>query len=376
VSGAPGPRRAVLSDRQKLDWLRLLRSENVGPATFRLLVNRFGGAAEALDALPNLSARGGLKRPIRICPVEDAERELEAAARLGAALVAWGEPGYPPRLATVDGGPPLLYAAGDLSATDRPMVSIVGSRNCSALGRRLVATLANDLCSEGFVIVSGLARGIDTAAHQASVEKGTVAVLAGGLGHLYPAENAALAENIKSTGALITEMPPDWVARAKDFPRRNRIISGVSYGVVVVEAASRSGSLITARFAGEQGREVFAVPGSPLDPRADGTNRLIRQGATLTRNADDILEVLRPMLDLQPPPLAPLSEPDDDGGNPEDIDDSDRQRVIDALGPSATPIDDVLRATGLTAGQLMLALIELELAGRIERHPGQRISLI
>ena len=376
MTGESDKRRPGLTERQKLDWLRLLRSENVGPATFRLLVNRFGGAAEALEALPELSARGGLKRPIRICPLDEAERELEAAARLGAQPVTWGEAGYPARLADVEGGPPLLYCSGDLSVANRPMVAIVGSRNCSALGRKLVTVLASELGSEGLVIASGLARGIDAAAHSAALANGTVAVLAGGHGHLYPAENVDLAGRIEETGALITEMPPDWVARAKDFPRRNRIISGISYGVVVVEAAARSGSLITARFALEQGREVFAVPGSPLDPRAEGTNRLIRQGATLTRTAEDVLEVLRPMLGLAPPPIAPLAEPDDYVSGPGDIDDSDRRKVYDALGPSPVAIDDVLRSTGLAPSQVMLALIELELAGRIERHPGQRVSLI
>lgn len=376
MTGTGGSRQATLTDAQKLDWLRLLRSENVGPATFRALVNRFGSAAAAIDALPDLSARGGLRRRIKVCSRADAEREIETAARLGATLVAWGEPGYPKRLADTEGGPPLLYSAGRLDVTHMPTVAIVGSRNCSALGRRLVSTLAHDLGAEGFAVVSGLARGIDAAAHQASVRTGTIAILAGGHGHIYPAEHGDLANAIKADGALITEMPPDWIARAKDFPRRNRIISGASYGVVIVEAAARSGSLITARFALEQGREVFAVPGSPLDPRADGTNRLIRDGATLTRNAEDVLEVLRPMLGLFAPPVAPLGEPEDGRPVSADIDDSDRRRVIDAIGPSPVAIDDILRLTGLSHGQLMLALIELELAGRIERHAGQRVSLL
>jgi DNA processing protein len=376
VSSQANGSQATLTDGQKLDWLRLLRSENVGPATFRLLINRFGSAGAAIEALPELSARGGLKRRIRVCPREDAEREIASAKRLGAKLVAWGDQGYPRRLADTEGGPPLLYAAGNLGVSSLPTVAIVGSRNCSALGRRLVTVLANDLGAEGLAIVSGLARGIDSAAHQASVTTGTIAVLAGGLGHIYPAENIDLAEAIKAEGALLTEMPPDWVARAKDFPRRNRIISGVSYGVIVVEAAARSGSLITARFAAEQGREVFAVPGSPLDPRAEGTNRLIRDGATLTRNAEDVLEVLRPMLGLAPPPITPLGEPGEDLSKQADLDETDRRRVFDALGPSPVALDDILRLTGLSHGQLMLALIELELAGRIERHPGQRVSLI
>ncbi len=375
MTGQSDGSRATLTDGQKLDWLRLLRSENVGPATFRLLINRFGSAGAAIEALPELSARGGLKRRIRVCPREDAEREIASAKRLGASLVAWGDQGYPRQLAHTEGGPPLLYAAGNFSVSRLPTVAIVGSRNCSALGRRLVTMLANDLGAEGFAIASGLARGIDAAAHQATLSTGTIAVLAGGLGHIYPAEHVELANAIKAEGMLITEMPPDRVARAKDFPRRNRIISGVSYGVIIVEAAARSGSLITARFAAEQGREVFAVPGSPLDPRAEGTNRLIRDGATLTRKADDVLEVLRPMLGLAPPPVAPLSEPDVDLSKQADLDDTDRRRVFDALGPSPVALDDILRLTGLSHGQLMLALIELELAGRIERHPGQRVSL-
>jgi DNA processing protein len=380
VSAPPEGSRAKLTDAQKLDWLRLLRSENVGPATFRLLVNRFGSASAAIEALPELSARGGLKRRIRVCSRADAEREIAMADRFGAKLVAWGDTGYPRRLADTEGGPPLIYAAGNLTVADMPTVAIVGSRNCSALGRRLVSVLANGFGAEGFAVVSGLARGIDAAAHQASLTTGTIAVIAGGHGHIYPPEHEDLAETIKAQGALISEMPPDWVARAKDFPRRNRIISGVSYGVVIVEAAARSGSLITARFALEQGREVFAVPGSPLDPRAEGTNKLIRDGATLTRNAEDVLEVLRPMLGLFAPPIAPFGEPGGEPGDetakPADIDDTDRRRVLDALGPSPVAVDDILRLTGLSHGQVMLALIELELAGRIERHPGLRVSLV
>lgn len=365
----------ALSAAQKLDWLRLLRSENVGPITFRALINRFGGAAEALEALPRLSAKGGLSRSIRICPREEAEREIAAAGRLGAELLAWGDAGYPPLLARVEDAPPLVYAAGDIAVSELPAVAIVGSRNCSAVGRRMAATIAAQLAREGFAVVSGLARGIDAAAHEASLGTGTIAVLAGGLGRLYPPEHAGLADAIRETGLLLTEMPPDWIAKAKDFPRRNRIISGVAYGVIVVEAAARSGTLITARFALEQGREVFAVPGSPLDPRAEGTNRLIRNGATLVRDADDVLETLRPMLGRLPPPT-PLAEPEGAGETgPMDVDESGRRRVLDALSPTPTELDDIVRQTGLTPAQVMLVLIELELAGRIERHTGNRVSL-
>lgn len=373
MAAGDGAARSGLDDAQRLDWLRLLRSENVGPNTFRALINRYGGAAAALDALPELSVRGGLKRPIRICPRGEAEAELSAASRLGLSLVALGEPAYPPLLAHIEGAPPLLYVAGEPAVLERPMVAIVGARNCSAAGRRLAERMAADLAAEGLVIVSGLARGIDAAAHRASLGAGTVAVLAGGHGRLYPEEHVALAAEITARGALVSEMPPDWVARGKDFPRRNRIISGLSRGVVVIEAAIRSGSLITARLAAEQGREVFAVPGSPLDPRSDGTNRLIRQGANLTRSAGDVLEVLEPMLARPPAPpaveeAAPVAEtfaaPDDARG-----------RVVEALSPSPIEIDELARHTGLPSGTVLQVLVELELAGRLERHPGQRVSL-
>jgi len=293
---------ARLNRHQRLSWLRLIRSENVGPATFRALVNEFGGAEAAIAALPMLSRRGGRAHEIRLCTEAEAEAELEAAESLGASLVAIGEPGYPPALAQVDAPPPLLYAKGRLDLADIPIVAIVGARNGSAVGQKFTRQLATELALEGFVIASGLARGIDTAAHLAALEHGTIAVLAGGVDIVYPPENEDLQRAIGERGLLISERSPGFAPRGKDFPRRNRLISGISLGVVVVEAAERSGSLITARFAGEQGREVFAVPGSPLDPRSAGTNNLLKQGAGLVTCARDILEVLAPILGRPPAP--------------------------------------------------------------------------
>ena len=304
ASGAP---HLKLTDRQRLSWLRLLRSENVGPATFRALVNQFGGAEAALAELPMLSRRGGRAQSIRVCSEAEAEAELEAARQAGAELVAIGELGYPPALAQIDAPPPLLFVKGKLDLADRPMVAIVGARNGSAIGQKFTRQIATELGLEGFVIASGLARGIDTAAHTASLERGTAAVLAGGIDIVYPPENADLQQAIGEQGLLISERSPGFIPRGKDFPRRNRLISGISLGVLVVEAAERSGSLITARFGGEQGREVFAVPGSPLDPRAAGTNNLLKQGACLVTSARDIVEVLAPILGrrFRPPANSP-----------------------------------------------------------------------
>ncbi len=285
-----------LTDEQRLDWLRLIRSESVGPSTFRVLVRRYGDAAEALTALPELARRGGVTRPLRICPRRDAEQELEAARLLGVKLIGLNEAEYPPRLRMIDDAPPLLAVRGNVAALARPMVAIVGSRNASAAGIRFAERLARDLGEAGFAITSGLARGIDGAAHRGSLSTGTVAVLAGGHAHVYPPEHVELARTIAVDGALVSEMPLSWEPRARDFPRRNRLISGLAAGVVIVEAAKRSGSRITARCALEQGREVFAVPGSPLDPRAEGSNELLKEGATPVTAAADVVTVLRPIL--------------------------------------------------------------------------------
>lgn len=369
-----------LSDTQRLAWLQLIRSENVGPITFRMLINRFGGADRALEALPALSARGGLKRAIKICPQESAASELAEAQRRGLEIVALGEPHYPAGLRAMESAPPLLFVNGNLDALTRPMIAMVGSRNCSAAGARLAAGIASGLAGAGHVIVSGLARGIDAAAHKATLASGTVAVLAGGVDNIYPSEHADLYAAIRERGAIVSEMPLGFEPRARDFPRRNRIIAGLSMGTVVVEAAKRSGSLITARLAGEMGREVFAVPGSPLDPRADGPNGLIKDGAVLTRNATDVLEALPRWGNdgLAPPPAAGLPDGVAAAGGEwsDDVADGERARVASALGAAPIEIDEIIRHTGLAPAVVLTALLELELAGRLARHPGQRVSLV
>lgn len=365
-----------LSEAQRLDWLRLIRSENVGPATFRALINRYGGAAGALAALPELARRGGA-RALRIAGKAEAERELSNINAIGARVVALGEPEYPPALAFVDAPPPLLIMRGKNAVLKGRTVSIVGSRNASALGRRLTRMLAEEMGAEGYVIGSGLARGIDAAAHEASLPTGTIAVLAGGIDQVYPSEHRALYDRICEEGAVVSEMPFGWQAQARDFPRRNRIIAGLGLGVVVIEAAERSGSLITARLAGEMGREVFAVPGSPLDPRAAGTNRLIKEGATMTTGAEDVLEQLRVLNPSDWTATTPILFRSEDGeasetGPPE----GERARLIDALGPAPVEVDVLIRETGLNSGFVQVILLELELAGRIERMHGNRVALI
>lgn len=368
-----------LSDTQRLAWLRLLRSENVGPATFRALVNQFGGAEAAIKALPDLSRRGGRAQAIRLCSIEDAEAELARAKAIGAHLVAHGEAGYPLALAHVDAPPPLIYVKGRLELADMPIVAIVGARNGSAAGQKFTRQIANALGLEGFVIASGLARGIDTAAHTASLEAGTVAVVAGGIDVVYPPENAELQRAIGERGLLVSERTPGHRPKAKDFPRRNRLISGVALGVVVVEAAQRSGSLITARLAGEQGREVFAVPGSPLDPRATGTNNLLKQGATLVTAAADIVEALAPILGRPAAATQTELSSSEDQQVPRplpDIGQDERSRVLEALGPSPIDIDEIIRCTGIETRKVHIILLELDLAGRLQRHPRQLVSLV
>jgi DNA processing protein len=362
-----------LTDEQRLDWLRLIRSDNVGPRTFQSLLKYNGSAAAALQALPDLAKRGGAARPGRICTREDAEREIEAARKMGVHFAAAGENDYPPRLATIDDAPPLLAVRGSLKALMRPMIAIVGSRNASAAGMKFAQSLAHELGEAGFVIISGLARGIDQAAHRASVASGTVAVLAGGHSQIYPPEHEDLLLRIvSSTGAAISEMPLGHAPRAADFPRRNRLISGAAVGVVIVEAAQRSGSLITARMAGEQGREVFAVPGSPLDPRSAGANDLIKQGATLCTSATDIISVVNPI--LRRPVETPLEEPGFEAFG-EEPDAPERARIIALLGPTPVSIDDVIRMSGASAATVRVVLLELDLAGRLVRRGGGLVAL-
>lgn len=290
------PHTSPLTRAARVACLRLIRSEGVGPATFHDLIAHTGSPEAALAALPELARRGGRARAIRICTAAQAEAELEAAERIGASLLFSLEPAYPVALAAVDAPPPLIYVKGDAALLARAAVAIVGSRQCSAAGHKLAGRFARALGEAGLVIASGLARGIDAAAHEAALATGTIAVVAGGIDNIYPPEHADLHRRIAGSGCIVSEMPPGFTPRAQDFPRRNRIISGLSRGVLVIEAARRSGTLVTARLAGEQGREVFAVPGNPLDPRAEGTNRLLKSGATLVTEADDIIEALRPSL--------------------------------------------------------------------------------
>ena len=363
-----------LSDAERLAWLRLIRSENIGPVTFRELMRRYGNAGDALAVVPELAARGG--RRVRIASPAEAERELAAAVASGARLIAMGEPEYPALLGHIDDAPPLIAVRGDPACLVRPIVAVVGSRNASVAGRKFAMQIAAGLGERGYVIASGLARGIDAAAHEAAVKTGTVAVYAGGIDRLFPPENAALAARIiAGGGAHVSEMPMGWEPRARDFPRRNRIVAGLALGVVIVEAARQSGSLITARLAAEQGRLVFAVPGSPLDPRATGTNQLIRDGAQIVTEVADIAAALSPMFGggAEPQRAHPTAEPDDLAI---DVADSDRTKILEALGPTPVAIDDIIRFTGLRPAIVQLLLVELTIAGRIERHPGQRVSVI
>jgi DNA processing protein len=365
-----------LSDRQRLNWLRLIRTPNVGPATFRDLINRFGSAEAALEILPELAIAGGAGRAMRIPSVGEAEAELAAAAKHGAQFVGIGEPDYPPLLKRMDHPPPLLAVKGTPSVFSLPPVAIVGARNASLAGIKMARMLAGELGRQGYGVVSGLARGIDTAAHEGSLSTGTVAVLAGGLDRPYPPENIDLLGEITSgSGAAVSEMPFGWEPRPQDFPRRNRIIAGLSLGLVVVEAAKKSGSLISARLAGEMGRLVFAVPGSPLDPRAAGANGLLKEGATLVTDAADIIEAIAPLTGaaIQLPPK--LDEPPDFGSTPPPQD-GDRERVIEALGPTPVGVDEIIRHTGLHPAQVFMILLELDLAGRLERHSGGAVSLL
>jgi DNA processing protein len=366
----------TLTDEQRLAWLRLIRSENVGPATFRALINHSGSAQAALDALPDLSRRGGAARAVRIASLEEAEQEMAATTRIGAHFVGIGEPSYPPWLRHADAPPPLIAVRGDSRHLASPCIAIVGARNASVAGRKMAALLAKGLGNAEFVIVSGLARGIDAAAHEAALAGGTIAVFAGGIDNIYPPENTDLFERIlASEGCGISEMRIGWEPRARDFPRRNRIIAGMALATIVVEAAERSGSLITARLALEQNREVLAVPGSPLDPRAAGSNNLIKQGARMVTEVGDVVEAVAPLLSRpseRPPGAlsAPLAtEP------PAEPAESDRARIVEALGPTPVEIDEIIRFTGLPARTVHVVLLELDLAGRIERHPGQRVSL-
>jgi len=408
-----------LDDGERFDWLRLLRCENIGPRTFQVLLSRHGSAGAALAALPALIASGKAGRPIRIATIAEIEREIEATHRAGARFIGSGEPDYPALLRRTASAPPLIAVRGNVLSLRRSKIAIVGARNASAAGLAFTAQLARGIARAGHVIVSGLARGIDARAHQAAIETGTIAVLAGGLGNIYPAEHEALLEQILEHGAAISEMPFGWEARGRDFPRRNRIVAGLCRAVVVVEAARRSGSLITAKFAADAGREIFAVPGSPLDPRAEGANDLLRDGATFCTKAEDVTSALAEQnLSREPPdagffdpgisggpyeplwdeldleetvataPFVPALAPDaaeakpagggagpeapeaKPAGRPDDIE----RRLIALLGPVPVPVDELARMAETSARQVRTALLALKLAGQVEWHGGDLVS--
>ena len=374
---------ARLDDAQRLACLRLIRSENVGPATFRALINHYGGAQQALDILPELSRRAGRGRPIRICSEAQAANELEAVERTGAQILFTIEPGFPAALAFLEGAPPMLYAKGRIELLNARIISIVGSRLSSAAGQQLARQFSGAFGAAGYVVGSGLARGIDAVAHQAALTTGTIAVIAGGIDTCYPPEHRKLQAEIAERGCLLAEQPLGYSPRAQDFPRRNRIISGIACAVVIVEAARRSGSLITARLAAEQGRDVFAVPGHPLDPRAEGTNQLLKDGASIATTADDVLESVAsqsrvvpsriyesqsstpPGLEESAAPIPPTGTVDTDALN----------HVVSVLGPAPVNVDEISRATGLSIRIVQVAVLELVLAGRLELHGHQLVSL-
>ena len=370
--------RRALSAAERIDWLRLARSENVGPITVLGLLERFGTPAAALAALPALARRGGRRRPIKVCPEATAEREVKALTRLGGRFVALCEPAYPVALAAIADPPPLLALCGRADLLAGESIAVVGARNASANGLHFAALLAAELGAAGLTVVSGMARGIDAKAHAGALETGTVAVMGGGVDVVYPKENRRLFERLLKRGAIVSEAPVGTVPRARHFPRRNRVISGLCRGVVVVEAAARSGSLITARLALEQGREVFAVPGSPLDPRARGPNNLIRQGAILVETARDVLDALAEG-GGRPPDAPRRSGFDAAAAGSASLEErapgDARAIVVSLLGPSPAPVDLLVRQSRLTPAMVATILLELELAGRLERQPGNRVSL-
>ena len=351
-----------------VDRLRLVRSPGIGPVTYRQLIRRFRTSQAALDAVPDLARRGGGKAP-RLFAQSDAEREIAAVEKLGARYLALGQGLYPRLLAELEDAPPLLIVKGDLKLLDKRSVAIVGARNASAAACRFARGLAHDLGQDGLVVVSGLARGVDSAAHDGALETGTIGVIAGGIDIFYPPENEQRQRAMSERGLVVAEMPPGTEPRARHFPYRNRIIAGISAGTVVVEAAPRSGSLITARLAAEAGREVMAVPGSPLDPPAQGCNQLIRDGATLVQSARDVVDELGPVDALvRSGSTAYRAEP-------EPANDDALGRIEDLLGPSPVPVDEIIRLSGASSGAVQMALLELDLAGRLDRHAGGKVSL-
>lgn len=359
----------------------MFRTESIGPVSFYALLRRFGSARTALEMVPQLARRSERSRTVTPVTRAEAEAELAALHRLGARLVCWGEPTYPGGLAAIEDAPPVLSVLGRAEFLGSPIVAVVGARNASANGRRFARDLAAALGQAGMIVVSGLARGIDAAAHLGALTTGSIAVVAGGLDVVYPEENRGLHEALARQGAIVAELPLGTEPQARHFPRRNRIISGMALGVVIVEAAARSGSLITARFALEQGRDVFAVPGSPLDPRCRGSNDLLRHGAVLTESAEDVLSHLQPQI-IHPAPspsrlasAAPVASWEMLAPSAPQTDDALLDLILEKLGRTPVAVDELVRQCHLSAAAVATLLLELELAGRVERHPGNLVSL-
>lgn len=367
----------LLSESERLNRLRLIRSENVGPVTYHQLLSRYGSGAEALKHLPDLAKRGGRKASLRVCPLEKAEREWSLCQKFGAHLLVHGDPDYPALLKGLSDAPPVLTVKGNRDLLSRKTLGMVGARNASLNGKLFARKVSMELGKKGYVLGSGLARGIDTSVHEGALETGTLAVLAGGIDHIYPPENKALYHEISEKGLLVAESPFGIIPQATSFPRRNRLISGLSLGVVVVEATLKSGSLITARCALDQGRDVFAVPGSPLDPRSRGTNQLIREGAPLVQSSTEILEALdRPLFMREVSASQPDMLFEKTSENIEQELDAARQEITNYLSPTPISVDEILRQCHFSRMVVILCLIELELAGKMTRHPGNLVSLV
>jgi DNA processing protein len=359
------------SEEDRLDWLRLIRSPRVGPATFRRLLREHGSAAAALDVLPKVAEAAGVT-DYAVCPLDRARTELDLARAKGARMLCLGTDAYPATLASLSDAPPILWCMGQRGPILKPIVALVGARNASSIGTRMARILAEGLGQAGYTTVSGLARGIDAAVHQASLKTGTIAVMGGGVDVIYPAENAVLAAAIADQGLRLSEQPMGLYPQARHFPPRNRIIAGLALAVVVVEAAEKSGSLITARDATDMGREVLAVPGHPVDGRAGGCNLLIREGATLVRCVDDVLEVLTRLQDMRPAAVAPVPQQTRPDMQPDALD----VQILAKLGPTPMPEDQLIRDLRLPASQISPALVTLELMGAVQRHPGGMVSRV
>ena len=367
----------VLSPQEKIDWLRLARTELIGPKTFFETLKKYYNPTQALEALPDLLSKKYPKKNLKIPSIQDIQQELEQHDKLKADLIAFVEPEYPEILRHIADPPPVISVLGNRHLLQKHALAIVGARNASLNGKKFAEKLARELGDYGYQIISGLARGIDTSVHVGSLSSGTIAVLAGGIDHIYPYENTDLYYKIAEQGLIIAESPFGTIPQASFFPRRNRIISGLSLGVIIIEAAKQSGSLVTARFALEQGREVFAVPGSPMDPRSYGTNKLIREGATLIQNSDDVLSSVESFIKIQPPLQGqkenPYSQEISLLNNKND--EQTHHILLNLLSSSPIGVDQIIRECHFSMSEVMLALLELELAGRIQRYPGGQVSL-